>query len=133
MKKQVILILMVLVLFVVLSNVLIAAESVKNAVVQPSQTVQVVKEHEGNGKALYYSFAILAAGLCMAIGAIGTGLGQGIAVGHAVEGIARQPEASGKITTTMIIGLAMIESIAIYALVIALIILFVNPFSKFFM
>jgi F-type H+-transporting ATPase subunit c len=67
----------------------------------------------------------LAAGLCIGIAAFGTGLGQGKATGSAVEGIARNPSASPRIMTSMIIGLAMIESLAIYALVIALVLLFV--------
>jgi len=58
-----------------------------------------------------------------------TGIGQGLGLKGATEGIARNPGASGKITTTLIIGLAMIESLAIYALVVALILLFVNPFK----
>lgn len=67
----------------------------------------------------------LAAGLGMGIAALGTGLGQGRAVAGAVEGISRNPSAANKISTAMIIGLALIESLAIYALVVALILLFV--------
>ncbi len=70
----------------------------------------------------------IAAGLGMGLGAFGPGIGQGNAVRGAVEGIARNPGASGKIMTTMLVGLAMIESLAIYALVIALILLFANPY-----
>lgn len=69
-----------------------------------------------------------AAALGMAIAAAGCGIGQGLAVKAACEGTARNPEASGKITVTMLIGLALIESLAIYALVVNLILLFVNPF-----
>ncbi len=65
-----------------------------------------------------------AAGFGIAIAAFGCGIGQGLGLKAAVEGIARNPEASGKITTTMLIGLAMIESLCIYALVVALILLF---------
>ena len=66
----------------------------------------------------------------MAIAAVGTGLAQSNAIRGAVEGIARNPSASSKIFTTMLIGIAMIESLAIYALVIGLILLFVwNPIS----
>jgi len=72
---------------------------------------------------------VFAAGIGMGLGAIGTGIGQGFAVKGAVEGVARNPSASGKILTTMMIGLAMIESLAIYALVICLIILFANPYK----
>jgi len=72
----------------------------------------------------------MAAGFGMGIAAFGTGIGQGLAIQKSVEGIARNPEASGKITVTMLIGLAMIESLAIYALVVALIILFAYPMAK---
>jgi F-type H+-transporting ATPase subunit c len=72
---------------------------------------------------------MLAAGFGMAIGAFGTGIGQGLAVKSAVEGVSRNPGASGKILTTMMIGLAMIESLAIYVLVVCLIILFANPYK----
>lgn len=70
----------------------------------------------------------LATALGMGIAAIGTGIGQGLGLKGACEGTARNPEASGKITVTLLIGLAMIESLAIYALVINLILLFANPF-----
>ena len=77
----------------------------------------------------FFAWCMIAAGFGMAIGSFGTGLGQGLAVKSAVEGVARNPGASGKILTTMMIGLAMIESLAIYALVICLIILFANPYK----
>jgi F-type H+-transporting ATPase subunit c len=73
---------------------------------------------------------MIAAGFGMAIGSFGTGLGQGLAIKAAVEGVARNPSASGKILTTMMIGLAMIESLAIYVFVVAMIILFANPFTE---
>jgi F-type H+-transporting ATPase subunit c len=72
---------------------------------------------------------MIAAGFGMAIGSFGTGLGQGLAIKSAVEGVARNPGASGKIMTIMLIGLAMIESLAIYVFVVAMIILFANPFT----
>ena len=59
------------------------------------------------------------AGFCIAIAAFGCGLGQGMGLKAGVEGVARNPEASGKVTVTMLIGLAMIESLCIYALVIS--------------
>ncbi len=77
----------------------------------------------------FFTWCMIAAGFGMAIGAFGTGLGQGIAIKAAVEGVARNPAASGKILTTMMIGLAMIESLAIYVFVVAMIILFANPFA----
>ncbi len=66
----------------------------------------------------------LGAGLAMT-GAIGAGAGVGIVVGGAVQGIARNPDASGLITGNMILGVALAEAVAIYALVVALILIFV--------
>jgi len=76
--------------------------------------------------------SIVTAGITMAIGTIGPGLGEGRAVAAAMDALARQPDASGTITRTLFVGLAMIESIAIYALVIALILLFANPLLALF-
>ena len=67
----------------------------------------------------------LAAGLCMSIGSIAPALGEGNAVCKALEGMARQPEMSGTLRSTMILGVAMCESTGIYSLVIALLLLFV--------
>lgn len=66
----------------------------------------------------------IAAGIAIGAGAIGPGIGIGIAVGGAVQAIGRNPEATGEIRTTMIIGAALSEAVAIYALVIALILAF---------
>ncbi|MBU2547457.1 MAG: ATP synthase F0 subunit C [Proteobacteria bacterium] len=76
-----------------------------------------------------FQWTIIAAGFGIAIAAFGTGLAQGNAIRGAVEGTARNPEASGKITVTMIIGLALIESLCIYALVVALILLYAYPMA----
>jgi F-type H+-transporting ATPase subunit c len=67
----------------------------------------------------------LAIGLVMGFGMIGPGIGLGFLVGKAVEAIGRNPEATSKIQTNMILGLAFTEAIAIYALVMALILKFV--------
>ena len=66
----------------------------------------------------------LGAGLCMGIGAIGPAIGEGNAVGKALEGMARQPEMAGTLRTNMILGCAVTETTGIYSLVIALLILF---------
>ena len=66
----------------------------------------------------------LGAGLCMGIGAIGPALGEGNAVGKALEGMARQPEAAGNLRTNMILGCAITETTGIYSLLIAFLILF---------
>lgn len=67
----------------------------------------------------------MAAALAMGLGAIGPGIGIGLAVKGALEALGRNPEAEGAIRTTMIIGAALAEAVAIYALVIAIIIAFV--------
>lgn len=72
-------------------------------------------------------FAVLAAGIGMAIASGLCALGQGRATASAVDAMARQPGAAGRIQTAMIIGLALIESLALYVFVIAAILLFVQP------
>ena len=66
----------------------------------------------------------LGAGLCMGIGAIGPAIGEGNAVGKALEGIARQPEATADLRSNMILGCAITETTGIYSLIIALLIMF---------
>ena len=66
------------------------------------------------------AMAVIGAAIGIGVAALGTGIGQGIGLSKACEGVARNPGASGKITTTLIIGLAMIESLAIYALLVSL-------------
>jgi F-type H+-transporting ATPase subunit c len=82
-----------------------------------------------DAKVKYAMAIVITAGFSQAIGSAFAALGQGRAVAQALEGIARQPSASGKIQVAMIIGLAMIESLAIYVLLIALILFFVTPFK----
>lgn len=68
---------------------------------------------------------ILAAGLCMGLGAIGPGIGEGIAASKGLEAMGRNPSVANKIFTNMLVAMAICESTAIYSLVLALIILFV--------
>ena len=68
----------------------------------------------------------LGAGLCMGLGAIGPAIGEGNAVGKALEGMARQPETSGTLRTNMILGCAITETTGIYSLVIAILLMFMN-------
>jgi F-type H+-transporting ATPase subunit c len=73
--------------------------------------------------------SILGATFAMAIGAIGPALGQGRSVAAAMDAIARQPEAANTISRTLFVGLALIETMAIYCLVVALLLLFANPYA----
>ena len=72
--------------------------------------------------------SIVTAGLTMALGSIGPALGEGRAVATALRSLAQQPDAATTITRTLFVGLAMIESIAIYCFVVSMILLFANPF-----
>lgn len=78
----------------------------------------------------YFTWCMIVAGFGMTVAAVGCGISQSMGIVRAVEGIARNPGAGGKIMTTMLIGLAMIESLAIYVFVVAMIILFANPFTE---
>src|SRR6266487_2361349 len=80
----------------------------------------------------FFIASVVTAGFALAIATLCAALGQGKVAGAAMEAIARQPEAAGKIQTAMLLGLAFIESLVIYALLISFILLFVNPFSKLF-
>ncbi|MFZ5776014.1 MAG: ATP synthase F0 subunit C [Thermodesulfobacteriota bacterium] len=95
-------------------------------------TVAMAAEGDAGAAASGVNLALvcLAAALSVGIAALGCGIGMGSGIGGACSGIARNPEASGKITVTMIIGLALIESLTIYGLVISLILLFANPLLK---
>ena len=75
--------------------------------------------------------SIIIAGLTIAIGGIGPALGQGKSIAAALSALAQQPDASPTITRTLFVGLAMVESVAIYCFVVAMIVLFANPFWNY--
>jgi F-type H+-transporting ATPase subunit c len=72
--------------------------------------------------------SIVIAGITISLGSIGPALAEGRAVATALTSLAQQPDASATITRTLFVGLAMIESIAIYCFVVSMILLFANPF-----
>jgi F-type H+-transporting ATPase subunit c len=72
--------------------------------------------------------SILGAGLTISIGVIGPALGEGKAVATALTSLAQQPDASATIARTLFVGLAIIESLAIYCFVVSMILIFANPF-----
>ena len=72
--------------------------------------------------------SICTAGLTTSFGCLGPALGEGRAVGSAMSALAQQPDASATITRTLFVGLAMIESTAIYCFVVSMILIFANPF-----
>jgi F-type H+-transporting ATPase subunit c len=76
--------------------------------------------------------SVITAGITIAVGSIGPALAEGRAVTSALTSIAQQPDESNTITRTLFVGLAMIESTAIYCLLVSLIIIFSNPFWNYF-
>jgi len=76
--------------------------------------------------------SIAGAAFTMAVGSIGPALGEGWAVARALGALAQQPDKANVITRTLFVGLAMVESTAIYCLVVAMVLVFVNPFWIYF-
>jgi F-type H+-transporting ATPase subunit c len=75
------------------------------------------------------TISVICATVAICVGAIVPALSEGRAIVSAMEAMARQPEAQGSISRTLFVGLAMIETMAIYCLVVALVLLFANPFA----
>ena len=92
-----------------------------------AQAAEVAQRSEAELR--YFVMATISTAFGLAIAAIGGAFSQSRGIRSALEGIARNPGASGPITTAMIIGLALIESLVIYVLVVCLILLIVNPFG----
>jgi F-type H+-transporting ATPase subunit c len=103
----------VVVLLLTLSSMALAAEVAKKS----------------DAELRYFGIAAASTAFGLSIAAIGGALSQSRGIRSALEGIARNPGASGTITTAMIIGLALIESLVIYVLVVCLILLIVDPFK----
>lgn len=72
--------------------------------------------------------SVVTAGITIGLASIGPGIAQGRAVAEALRAIAQQPDESGTITRNLFVGLAMIESFAIYCFVVAMVLIFANPF-----
>ncbi|MDL1958453.1 MAG: F0F1 ATP synthase subunit C [Deltaproteobacteria bacterium] len=77
--------------------------------------------------------SIATAGFSIGVGAIGPALGEGRALAQALSALAQQPDEANTITRTLFVGLAMVESTAIYCFVVSMILLFANPFWNFFL
>ena len=120
MKKFAAIAALLIALFVLSVPALAAADS--NAAA-PAETVQTGEE--GSNENDVISAKAMGAGLMIGIACLGGALAMGIAVGKSSEAIARQPEANGQIRTTMMMGLVFIETVIIYALIVAILIIFV--------
>lgn len=94
-------------------------------------SVAMAAGHEAVGGVNQMAIALvcIAAALSVGLAALGCGIGIGVVSGNACAGIARNPEISGKITVTMILGIAFAESLTIFGLVISLILLYAHPYG----
>ena len=81
--------------------------------------------------AIVGTVSIITSGLTIALGSVGPALGEARALAQALESIARQPDEANRITRTLFVGLAMVESTAIYCFVVAMILIYANPFWNF--
>jgi F-type H+-transporting ATPase subunit c len=75
------------------------------------------------------TISIICAALAVSVGSIGPAFAEGRAINACMDAIARQPDAAGTLARTLFVGLAMIETMAIYCLVVALLLLFANPYA----
>ncbi len=96
-----------------------AIADIGSGIIATTQAAPVLQEEGGD------RFQSIAAGLAIGLGALGPGLGIGLAVRGAMDAIGRNPEAAGDVRTTLIIGAALAEAVAIYALLVAILIIFV--------
>lgn len=94
-------------------------------------SVALAAEGAKSESSWFFVVSVLTGGFAMAIASAAAAIGQSRAIVSALDAIGRQPAAAGRIQVAMIIGLALIESLAIYVLLIALIIFFANPFIKY--
>ena len=94
---------------------------------------EVIPAGESYTKAIFAVGAMLAAAFSIGVGAVGAALGIGSAANAACNAVGRNPGVQGKIMMTMLVGMAMAESIAIYALVISLVLLYANPYMRYFL
>merc|ERR1719188_2490620 len=86
--------------------------------------------HADEGSVWIPALSAVGAGFAIGLAAIGSGVGQGIASGRCIDGISRQPEVADDLRGVLLLSLAFMESLTIYGLVIALVLLFANPLIK---
>ena len=105
----------------------VAAVSVMSEELDDEDVVAALSENQNDASAEADATGskALAAGIAIGLAALGGALGMGIAISKSAEGIARQPEASGNIRSTMMLGLVFIETVVIYALIVSVLLIFV--------
>jgi len=136
MRREIVILFILLIMLILASPTFSAeapAPTVSTSQGAPQEVQKESQKEEGGGvsSTTYFIFLVVSCAFAMAIVAIGAAFSQAKAASTALEGVARQPEASGKIQVQMILALVFIETLAIYTLVVVLILLFANPFTKY--
>lgn len=124
MKKAIKIITVCLILTLMISVFTLPAFAAEEATTAAEESIAVAPTNETNENDVLSAKAIAAA-VAIAVVAVGGAIAMGLAISKAVEGIARQPEADGKIRTSLMLGLVFIETAIIYALIVAILIIFV--------
>ncbi len=124
MKKAIKIITVCLILTLIISVFALPAFAAEEATTAAEESIAVAPTDETNENDVLSAKAIAAA-VAIAVVAVGGAIAMGLAISKAVEGIARQPEADGKIRTSLMLGLVFIETAIIYALIVAILIIFV--------
>eukprot|EP00933_Yihiella_yeosuensis_P070384 TRINITY_DN782_c0_g2_i2.p1 TRINITY_DN782_c0_g2~~TRINITY_DN782_c0_g2_i2.p1 ORF type:complete len:144 (+),score=37.95 TRINITY_DN782_c0_g2_i2:69-500(+) len=107
-----------------------AAPALPTAALSAAALVTPTAAHAAEGSVWIPALSAVGAGFAIGLAAIGSGVGQGIASGRCIDGISRQPEVADDLRGVLLLSLAFMESLTIYGLVIALVLLFANPLIK---
>merc|ERR1712190_327096 len=107
-----------------------AVGSLPTAALSAAALVTPTAAHAAEGSVWIPALSAVGAGFAIGLAAIGSGVGQGIASGRCIDGISRQPEVADDLRGVLLLSLAFMESLTIYGLVIALVLLFANPLIK---
>ena len=107
-----------------------AAGELPTAALSAAALVTPTVAHADEGSVWIPALSAVGAGFAIGLAAIGSGVGQGIASGRCIDGISRQPEVADDLRGVLLLSLAFMESLTIYGLVIALVLLFANPLIK---
>mmetsp|Transcript_68840 Transcript_68840/g.174018 ORF Transcript_68840/g.174018 Transcript_68840/m.174018 type:complete len:152 (+) Transcript_68840:80-535(+) len=107
-----------------------ATGALPTAALSAAALVTPVAAHADEGSVWIPALSAVGAGFAIGLAAIGSGVGQGIASGRCIDGISRQPEVADDLRGVLLLSLAFMESLTIYGLVIALVLLFANPLIK---
>jgi F-type H+-transporting ATPase subunit c len=120
-----------LIIFILLAASFFISAEKKTEITPPADTQASIKAQDNSSVINFFSNTAFACVIGLGIAAFGCAIAQGIAISKAAEGVSRQPDATGKIQTLLLIGLAFIESVVIYVLVVVLILLYANPFIQY--